>query len=355
VIQAGLLRCSAETTVMAKTGAVYRKGACLVRIWTFFSSADREYAGNDGYDDGADRYSFDSLVGNSRRVSTGDLVVMRDRGGAYAVAVVEELRSWSDTKALRRCPVCGTTVIKERTEKLPRYRCRSNDLFDNPKIDVVACTKFEVLFGDSARVLNHRVPLADLRPWITRFSAQGAIQELSDSILDNASPAELRHALQSRRWAAAPVLDSIELAPYSASDGDERSRTLRAISSRRGQAGFRKALLELHHGRCAVSGCTTLNVLEAAHISPYRGSGDQHVQNGILLRADLHTLFDLDLLGIDPTTRCVSLHPEVSQDPLYSELNGKPVSWPSCGLDDRALTSRWSRHQRSVSDLDEAL
>ena len=39
--------------------------------------------------------------------------------------------------------------------------------------------------------------------------------------------------------------------------------------------------------------------LEAAHIIPYKGSSTNHIQNGILLRADIHTLFDLDLLRID--------------------------------------------------------
>jgi HNH endonuclease len=37
---------------------------------------------------------------------------------------------------------------------------------------------------------------------------------------------------------------------------------------------------------------STLDILEAAHISPYRGEEDNHPENGLLLRADLHTLFD---------------------------------------------------------------
>ena len=59
--------------------------------------------------------------------------------------------------------------------------------------------------------------------------------------------------------------------------------------------------------RCMVSGCQLVDLLEAAHIRPYRGENDNHPSNGLLLRADLHTLFDLDLLGIDPETLLVRL------------------------------------------------
>ena len=49
-----------------------------------------------------------------------------------------------------------------------------------------------------------------------------------------------------------------------------------------------------------MTGCTVFAVLEAAHIKPYQGENDNHPQNGLLLRADIHTLFDLNLLGIQP-------------------------------------------------------
>src|ERR1700722_13605652 len=73
---------------------------------------------------------------------------------------------------------------------------------------------------------------------------------------------------------------------------DARERIRRTIVQRRGQAKFRNALLEAYGSRCAISGCGALEVLEAAHICPYQGSATNHVTNGLLLRADIHTLFD---------------------------------------------------------------
>ncbi|PRH29040.1 HNH endonuclease [Burkholderia gladioli] len=83
---------------------------------------------------------------------------------------------------------------------------------------------------------------------------------------------------------------------------DARSRINRAIVRRQGQPAFRRALLSAYDGRCAISGCEVQPVLEAAHIVAYRGPETNHVANGLLLRGDLHTLFDMGLLSIDPTT-----------------------------------------------------
>jgi hypothetical protein len=103
---------------------------------------------------------------------------------------------------------------------------------------------------------------------------------------------------------AAPQ-DSFEVEPLQAFDPDMvedgRERVAREIAIRRGQAGFRRQLLNAY-GCCVMSGCTAVAALEAAHIVPYQGPGTNHPSNGLLLRADLHTLFDLGLLAVDPVT-----------------------------------------------------
>jgi HNH endonuclease len=71
---------------------------------------------------------------------------------------------------------------------------------------------------------------------------------------------------------------------------------------RRGQPRFRANLLNLYEGRCAVSGWGPEEVLEAAHIDLHSGTGNNRKENGLLLRADLHTLFDAGLLRINPET-----------------------------------------------------
>ena len=87
---------------------------------------------------------------------------------------------------------------------------------------------------------------------------------------------------------------------------------MRAICIRRGQPAFRAALLAAYGGRCAITGCDVEDVLEAAHISPYSGPSSSHASNGLLLRADIHTLFDCGLVAFDPKTREVVLADSVN-------------------------------------------
>jgi putative restriction endonuclease len=62
--------------------------------------------------------------------------------------------------------------------------------------------------------------------------------------------------------------------------------------ARLGQGAFRVLVTEAYDRRCAISGERTLPVLEAAHIKPYAKSGPHVIPNGVLLRSDLHILFD---------------------------------------------------------------
>lgn len=108
---------------------------------------------------------------------------------------------------------------------------------------------------------------------------------------------------------------------------DMRQRILAEVVRRQGQGKFRQALMQAYEGRCAMSGCDAPEVLEAAHILPYRGPHSNSVQNGLLLRADLHTLFDLGLAHICPETWTVQIAPEVAG--AYRSFQGQPANLPS--------------------------
>lgn len=91
--------------------------------------------------------------------------------------------------------------------------------------------------------------------------------------------------------------------------------------SRPAQAEFRSKLVDMY-GRCALSGCTTLAALEAAHVKPVAGYGADRVSNGILLRADLHKLFDANLIAIEPSSGRLKLAPDCEADyvPMLSDV-----------------------------------
>lgn len=72
------------------------------------------------------------------------------------------------------------------------------------------------------------------------------------------------------------------------------------VRPRLGQGGFRLAVTEAYARRCAVTGERTLPVLQAAHIKPYSKAGPHALENGLLLRSDIHTLFDRGYITVTP-------------------------------------------------------
>jgi len=98
--------------------------------------------------------------------------------------------------------------------------------------------------------------------------------------------------------------------------------------ARLGQGAFRVLVTDAYQRRCAITGERTLPVLEAAHIRPYSEEGPHRVTNGLLLRSDLHILFDKGYLTVRPDyTVEVSrrIHEEFSNGRDYYAHHGKPL------------------------------
>lgn len=118
-------------------------------------------------------------------------------------------------------------------------------------------------------------------------------------------------------------------APLEAKDlEDARKRIAKSLIVREGQPEFRKALLQAYDNCCAISGCDAIQALEAAHIYPYRGKQTNVTSNGLLLRADLHRLFDLGLIAINSITMTVMVAPPLANS-TYQNLQGKKLRSPN--------------------------
>lgn len=109
---------------------------------------------------------------------------------------------------------------------------------------------------------------------------------------------------------------------------DARERVMTSIVRRQGQSDFRRQLLSAYNGECAITDCDAREALEAAHIVPYQGVETNHVTNGLLLRADIHTLFDLYLISISPETYTIGISSELLKT-SYEKLNGQQMNLPA--------------------------
>ena len=102
-----------------------------------------------------------------------------------------------------------------------------------------------------------------------------------------------------RLWNA--VRDRLNRQPLS-SITEQRPRygEPRPIRPRLGQGAFRVLVTDIYQRRCAVTRERTLPALEAAHIRPYAEGGDHEARNGLLLRRDIHSLFDAGYVTVTP-------------------------------------------------------
>ena len=108
--------------------------------------------------------------------------------------------------------------------------------------------------------------------------------------------------------------------------------------ARLGQGAFRTLVTDAYHRRCAVTGERSLPALEAAHIRAHAAAGPNRTRNGLLLRADIHRLFDDGYVTVDPDLRFVvspRLHEEFENGRVYYALDGQPLANVPNRLTDR--------------------
>ncbi len=151
-------------------------------------------------------------------------------------------------------------------------------------------------------------------------------------------------------WAA--VRDRLYERPPISAASEERARYGRAeVNLRLGQGAFRVVVTDAYHRRCAVTGEATLDVLEAAHIRPFGQDGPHDLPNGLLLRSDMHILFDRGLLTVTPDLRVeVSslIREQYSNGRVYYRLQGRELQSLPASHEDCPAPEFLEWHNRAV-------
>lgn len=265
----------------------------------------------------ADRVSATPLwrIASSKSASIGDRVYLFKQGsgqrGIFGVGeLIESPRQQTDPTDIEAGPTDRARIrLIQLVNPAHTFLLNYDAIADLiPKSLVDAQQSGNAVPGDVARELDTRLALA---------TKQVSLVDPSDA-------------------------DDAEFDPDSISD--DRERALRAIRIRRGQAAFRAALMIAYDRHCAITGCAVEDVLEAAHIHPYSGRLTNHVSNGLLLRADIHTLFDCWLIAVEPMSRKIVVADALSGSP-YAKLAGRKLRAtkdPSSGASKRSLERRYA-------------
>ncbi|MBK9538811.1 MAG: HNH endonuclease [Flavobacteriales bacterium] len=233
-------------------------------------------------------YEYPHSIPNGRQIRANDILI-----------VVEPLRITGSTKRLIGWGVVDHVISYERNGRSMANAVYSvyNEL--SPRLG------FEDIGGDPRN--NRQNAITGVPPEIeasvlARLASAGSVPR-------NSSALQLELPLTIAAEPRPAIVDLIQL---------------EARRVRQGQGLFRKDPLVLYEGRCAISDFTPNAVVDAAHIVPYAETSDHDINNGLLLRADLHNLFDDGLLRIEPVRMRVELSKELTRTP-YAELAGMPL------------------------------
>jgi len=210
----------------------------------------------------------------------------------------------------------GANSLLEMRQRIAKYR-RTEDLFED---FIIGCILLEQPFFLDK---SEWIPVPEWSPNIVRGKTFGMDSEPGKSIWS-----KLQLMLSKRQLTHEPDLRTDE----------ERARygkeTL--IKPRLGQGSFKILVTDAYRRSCAITQERVLPVLEAAHIKPYSDAGPHEVRNGVLLRSDMHKLFDRGYLTITQ-----KLHVEISRrikdefdnGEYYFTFHGHPINLPQRPVD----------------------
>jgi HNH endonuclease len=229
------------------------------------------------------RYVYDTTVPNGRYVAEGDLAVIRDDRYVFGAG-------W-------RCSKCATEFDVRGEEEL-------------------TVQVFTANYSRTFRLADRPFPVNALNPVYLSHSQQNAIRRLD--------PVAVRQVLESHLATGEPWWET-----HVREDGRIPGGHGVGLSKTRvGQQRFREAMLARFGEVCAFTGPQPPGALEAAHLYFYSKNPEHDSHGGLLLRSDLHALFDRWLITIDPATWTIQISPELKRYPDLAELDGQAVQLP---------------------------
>ena len=284
--------------------------------WLLITTEHRAHGGNVGYEDALNSsYKWDDTVKYHSRLKRGDLIVLFDKDVLLGASIIDNIEVTQNANKQRfRCPKCKSTSIKPRITVLPLYRCQKRNCgneFDVPISEVIRVKTYESKHEAGWVDLEGLATGQELRAVTTTPKAPDSIRPLYfDQFLEL-----MRHSAPEHDLKFLKRINDDQLIGHST----------RQVRVRTGQGQFRTQLLERYGEQCAITGRTHPATIEACHLYSYAKVGKHHEHGGVLLRRDLHALFDKGLITVDPLTSTVMVAKELMEFPQYASLASKQL------------------------------
>lgn len=328
-------------------------------VWILKSKGDESaFGGNEGYDDVVGTtYIYDTTVKNHDKISEGDIIIVAGKKYIEGFGRIEKIEIKTNISKLRfRCPMCNTQEHYERKKVSPKFKCRNKHLFDNPIEEEVTVNQFTATYKGNYIQCSPKSSVSLLNDYYVKRNYYYSIQPVRIDFLRKEFPLVLDKLISVK---ASMEFDTeaqdqsfLEISDYLPLDVDARITQIVKQISREGQQRFRETLIKYYGIKCMITGCTIPQAIEAGHVNPYRGKKDNHPANGLLLRRDLHALFDCNIIGIHPDDLKVHIHPSLKNSE-YFLFEDKAILLPRKGLSPsrEALEIRWKLFLSGVKDV----
>ena len=207
----------------------------------------------------------------------------------------------------------GVVNLAQLSDTISRYRERNGMTSENPSIGCIALT--DVFFFDESDWF-------DAPSWSNSIVSGKSFEIQSDEGRELYEQAMIR--MMGKELDSQGFATEIDI-PTEA--GPRYSQTM--TKHRLGQGSFRILVADAYQRKCAISGEKTMPVLQAAHIRPYSEDGPHQVSNGLLLRSDIHTLFDAGYITVTPDYRIMvskRMNADYGNGKIYYAYQGKSLS-----------------------------
>tara|TARA_X000001036_G_scaffold205329_1_gene192954 strand:- start:264 stop:1724 length:1461 start_codon:yes stop_codon:yes gene_type:complete len=266
------------------------------------------------------------IMGSPRK---GDRIIIRDeKFCVLGFSVIEDVRETEPTvETANACPHCGKRGnVRERKEETPRFKCYlgtkssgCGKTFETPTIIEIPNV---IHFETSHKTFWIELDIPSTSSEINQFSHGG------QASIRPVEPSKFKNFLISNN--AANQIGVIERlgeignkpGPKEPIPGGHRKRV---VQTRNGQGKFRKALLEKFGETCAISGPTPKSALDACHLYSYAVIEEHEEHGGLLLRKDLHRLFDDGLLSVDTKTERIRVNESLKSYEEYWRFNQRKL------------------------------
>jgi putative restriction endonuclease len=212
----------------------------------------------------------------------------------------------------------GVRSLSEMRERIAKYRRVPIAQTENPKVGCILLAE-PFFFGEAEWI---PVPL-DFSRNIVQGKGYDSEDDTTGKVLFGAITERLATQATANNDPGPATVAAVQSARY----GEPM-----VVRPRLGQGIFRVVVTDAYDRRCAMTGERTLPVLEAAHIKPYSSGGPHEPENGLLLRSDLHTLFDQGYVTVDANQLKIVVSSRIREEfengRDYYHLHGRAISLP---------------------------